>query len=91
MVNTKIVNLGPDGGVKFFKFKANFRIGVGYQILCGYCILISPFYQHFTCMIRKSTRSATLSCLAIAKWTFFINLILLHRAILFSFEAGNQP
>ena len=34
-VNIKIMNLGPGGGVKFFKFIANFQIGMGYQILGG--------------------------------------------------------
>ena len=34
-VNTKIVYTGPGGGVKFFKFIANFQIGMGYQILGG--------------------------------------------------------
>ena len=36
MNNTKIVNLGLGGGVKCFKFIANFfQIDIGYQIVGG--------------------------------------------------------
>ena len=80
-------NREPPGGVKFFKFIANFQIGIGYQIFGLF------FNQHFTFMIHKALKALRLVALP---WQntqnlTFINLILLHGALLFSFEAGNQP
>ena len=103
--NTKIVNPGP-GGVKFFKFTASFQIGAGYKILgrCLSEFLkkqifklalgtnFSFFNQHFTFMINEALKAPRLVALP---WQntqnlTFINLILLHGALLISFGAGNQ-
>ena len=54
----------------------------------------SFFNQHFTSMIHEALKAPRLVALPLQNTqnlTFFINLILLHGDLLFSFEAGNQP
>ena len=93
------MNPGPGGGVKFFKFIANFQIGIGHQILGG-CLNFRknnflklvlntnfPFFLTNTFMIHK----VALPWQNTQNLTSFINLILLYGALLFSFEAGSQP